>query len=106
MDKPWLASYPPGVPAEIPTPQFRSIRELMEHAFVEYADRPAFSNMGKTLTYRDLDRLSMQFACYLQSELGLVRGERVAIMLPNLLQYPIAMAGILTPLNQFFLTIV
>ena len=66
----------------------------MEHAFVEYADRPAFSNMGKTLTYRDLDRLSMQFACYLQSELGLVRGERVAIMLPNLLQYPIAMAGI------------
>ncbi len=94
MEKPWLKSYPPGVPAEIPTPEFRSIRELMEHAFVEYADRPAFSNMGKTLTYRDLDRLSMQFACYLQSELGLVRGERVAIMLPNLLQYPIAMAGI------------
>ena len=66
----------------------------MEHAFVEYADRPAFTNMGTTLTYRDLDRLSLQFACYLQSKLGLMRGERVAIMLPNLLQYPIAMAGI------------
>ena len=66
----------------------------MEHAFVEYADRPAFTNMGTTLTYRDLDRLSLQFACYLQSKLGLMRGERVAIMLPNLLQDPIAMAGI------------
>ena len=66
----------------------------MDHAFTQYADRPAYTNMGTTLTYRDLDRLSMQFACYLQHELGLTRGERVAIMLPNLLQYPIALAGI------------
>ncbi len=94
MDKPWLKSYSPDIPAEIPTPEFHSVREIMEHAFVEYADRPAFTNMGTTLTYRDLDRLSLQFACYLQSKLGLMRGERVAIMLPNLLQYPIAMAGI------------
>jgi len=94
LQKPWLKSYPPGVPAEIPTPEFRSIRELMEHAFAEFADRPAFTNMGRSLSYRDLDRLSMQFACYLQGELGLTRGERVAIMLPNLLQYPVAIAGI------------
>ena len=94
MEKPWLKSYPDGVPAEIPTPEFRSIRELMEHAFLDYADRPAYTNMGSTLTYSDLDRLSMRFACYLQAELGLTRGERVAIMLPNVLQYPVALCGI------------
>ena len=94
MEKPWLKSYPPGVPAEIPTPEFRSLRELFEKAFVEYADRPAYTNMGTTITYRDLDRLSMQFAGYLQKSLGLTRGERVAIMLPNILQYPVALCGI------------
>ena len=93
MDRPWLNAYPQGVPADIPTPEFRSIREMIEHAFREYADRPAYSNMGSTLTYRDLDELSMQFARYLQNTLGLTRGERVAIMLPNLLQYPVALCG-------------
>ncbi len=67
---------------------------MIEYSFHEYADRPAYTNMGTTLTYRDLDRLSMQFACHLQKNLCLVRGERVAIMLPNLLQYPVALCGI------------
>jgi long-chain acyl-CoA synthetase len=69
------------------------VRELFEHAFDAYPERPAYTNMGTTLTYRDLDKLSMRFACYLQQTLGLVRGERVAIMLPNVLQYPVAMCG-------------
>lgn len=94
MEKPWLKSYPPGVPAEIPTPEFRSLREMMDFAFREYADRPAYSNMGTSMSYRELDQYSMQFACYLQNTLGLTRGERVAIMLPNVLQYPIALCGI------------
>ena len=94
MDKPWLKSYPDGVPENIPTPEYRSLRELIEHAFREYADRPAYSNMGTTITYGELDEKSMQFACYLQKDLGLSRGERVAIMLPNLLQYPVALCGI------------
>ncbi len=94
MDKPWLASYPEGVPEEIETPPFRSVRDMIEHPMVEYADRTAFTNMGARLTYGDLDELSLKFACYLQDELGLVKGERVAIMLPNILQYPVAMCGI------------
>ncbi|MDX1404430.1 MAG: AMP-binding protein [Woeseiaceae bacterium] len=94
MAKAWLKSYPDGVPAEIPSPESRSLRELAESAFRDYADRPAFSNFGRTLTYRDIDRLSMQFACYLQKTLKLTRGERVAIMLPNVLQYPVALFGI------------
>jgi long-chain acyl-CoA synthetase len=94
LQKSWLKSYPDGVPAEIPTPEFRSLREMIEFSLREYADRPAYTNMGTTLTYADLDRLSLQFASYLQKDLGLVRGERVAIMLPNLLQYPIALCGI------------
>lgn len=94
MEKIWLKSYPAGIPAEIPTPEFKSVREMIEFSFREFADRPAYSNMGATLTFADLDRLSMQFACYLQQSLGLSRGERVAIMLPNLLQYPVALCGI------------
>ena len=94
MDKPWLKSYPAGVPAEIPPPEYRSLREIIEHAFNEYPDRPAFSCMGTTITYAELDRLSMQFACYLQGTLRLTRGERVAIMLPNVLQYAVAICGI------------
>ncbi|MDH3553994.1 MAG: AMP-binding protein, partial [Gammaproteobacteria bacterium] len=73
---------------------FRSVRELFEHAFDAHPERPAYSNMGRTLTYRQLDELSMNFACYLQQVLGLTRGERVAIMLPNILQYPVALCGI------------
>ena len=94
MEKVWLKSYPAGVPEEVPTPPFRSIRELVERSFTEYPDNPAYTNMGRTLSYAELDALSMQFACYLQHTLGLTRGERVAVMLPNILQYPVAMCGI------------
>ena len=94
MDKIWLKSYAEDVPAEIPTPEFKSLREMIEFAFDEFPDRPAYTNMGTTLTYQHLDRLSMKFACYLQKSLGLVRGERVAIMLPNLLQYPVVLIGL------------
>lgn len=94
MEKIWLKSYPEGVPEELPPLPYRSVREMIENAFEAHPDRPSFTNMGTTLTYRQIDTLSMQFACYLQQSLGLVRGERVAIMLPNILQYPVVMTGI------------
>ena len=94
MDRAWIKSYPAGVPAEVPTPPFRSIRELFEHSFAEFPNNASYTNMGRTLSYADLNQLSMRFACYLQQTLGLTRGERVAIMLPNILQYPVAMCGI------------
>jgi long-chain acyl-CoA synthetase len=93
LEKIWLKSYPPGVPDVVPEPEFRSLRDLVESSFQRFADNPSYTNMGTTITYRELDELSMQFACYLQKNLGLTRGERVAIMLPNLLQYPVAMIG-------------
>ena len=93
MEKVWLKSYPPGVPENVPEPPFRSILQLIEHGFAEYPNNPAYTNMGRTITYAELNELSMQFACYLQQTLGLTRGERVAIMLPNILQYPVAMCG-------------
>ena len=94
MEKVWLKSYPPGMPEEVPDPPFRSVRDLFEQAFEKYPNNAAYTNMGRTLDYAELDRLSMRFACYLQKILGLTRGERVAIMLPNILQYPVAMCGI------------
>jgi long-chain acyl-CoA synthetase len=94
VDKIWLKSYPEHVPAELPKAPFRSVRELFEHAFDAWPERPAYTSMGTTLTYRQLDEQSMSFACYLQQVLGLTRGERVAIMLPNILQYPVALCGI------------
>ena len=78
----------------LPAAPFRSVRELFEQVFDAYPERISYCNMGTTLTYQQLDTLSMKFACYLQQSLGLMRGERVAIMLPNLLQYPVAMCGI------------
>jgi len=94
VEKIWLKSYPPGVPEHLPPPPYRSVRDLFEKTFEAHPERPAYSNLGTTLTYRQLDELSMQFACYLQHSLGLMRGERVAIMLPNVLQYPVALCGI------------
>jgi long-chain acyl-CoA synthetase len=94
VDKVWLKSYPDGVPAELPEAPFRSVRDLFEQTFDAYPERPAYTCMGTTLSYGELDKLSMQFACYLQDDLGLTRGERVAIMLPNILQYPVALCGI------------
>jgi long-chain acyl-CoA synthetase len=93
VDKVWLKSYPEGMPEEVPTPPWRSVKDLFEHSFAAYPNNAAYTNMGKTLTYADLNELSMRFACFLQQELGLTRGERVAIMLPNVLQYPVAMCG-------------
>jgi len=93
LEKIWLKSYPPGVAAEVATPGYRSLREMVEAAFRDYPQRPAYAQMGHEITYAELDRQSMQFACYLQQTLGLTRGERVAIMLPNILQYPVAMIG-------------
>jgi long-chain acyl-CoA synthetase len=93
VKKPWLAAYAEGIPETLPTPEHRSLRDMIEFALQEYADRPAFTNMGTTLTFRELDRLSMRFACYLQKDLGLVKGERIAIMLPNVLQYAVALCG-------------
>jgi len=95
MDKPWLKSYPAGMPAEIDVNEYASIREILERACERFGDRPAYSNLGVTLTYSDLDRMSRQFGAYLQSLPGLKKGERVAIMMPNLLQYPVAMFGAL-----------
>jgi long-chain acyl-CoA synthetase len=92
--KPWLSAYPEGVPAEIDTSAYSSLVDLMQESFRQYGDRTAFSFLGKGLTYKELDRLSQVFAAYLQS-LGLVFGDRVAIMLPNTLQYPIAVAAVL-----------
>ncbi|MCL1633670.1 long-chain fatty acid--CoA ligase [Luteimonas sp. SX5] len=95
QERPWLSSYPAGVPAEIDLEQFPSIVSVLESSFEQFRDRPAFSNLGKTLNYDEIDRLSRQFAAYLLGELKLKKGDRVAIMMPNCLQYPIATFGIL-----------
>jgi len=95
QDRPWLANYPAGVPAEIDVNAYRSIADVLATAFDKFRHRPAYSNMGKSLTYGEVDRLSAQFASYLLNDLKLQKGDRVAIMLPNVLQYPIAAFGIL-----------
>ena len=94
MEKIWLKAYPPGVPAEIDPSRIRSLREMLEEACARYAERSAFVQMDHHLSFRALDDLSHCFAAWLQST-GLERGDRVAIMLPNVLQYPIAMFGVL-----------
>jgi long-chain acyl-CoA synthetase len=94
MDKFWLESYEAGVPAEIDWTQYRSLTHLLEEAFGKYAARPAYACMGKSMSFGELDRLSSQMAAWLQSR-GLQPGARVAIMLPNVLQYPVAMAAVL-----------
>ena len=93
--KVWLKSYPPGVPAEISTAEFASIRAILERSAARYADLPAFSCMGRTITYARLDALSRDFGSWLQNARGLAKGARVALMMPNLLQYPVALFGAL-----------
>ena len=93
-DRIWLKSYPQGVPADLDTSQYPSLVALMEESFKKYASRTAYSFMGKDVTYGQTDSLSQAFAVYLQS-LGLARGDRVAIMMPNVPQYPVAVAAIL-----------
>jgi long-chain acyl-CoA synthetase len=94
MDRIWLKSYPPGVPAEIDPSQLRTLRELLEKSCAEHAERVAFVQMDTALTYRRLDELSRAFAAWLQ-QAGFAKGDRFAIMLPNTLQYPIALFGAL-----------
>ena len=93
-DRPWLNSYPQGVPADIDASQYPSLVALMEESFKKYADRTAYSFMGKDISYGETDKQSKAFAAYLQG-LGLVKGDRVAAMMPNCPQYPIAVAAIL-----------
>src|SRR3989338_1993073 len=93
-DRIWLKSYPSGVPADIDPGQYPSLVALMEEAFHKYADRVAYSFMGNDVTYAQTDSLSSAFAAYLQG-LGLVKGDRVAIMMPNVPQYPVTVAAIL-----------
>lgn len=95
MDQPWINYLPKDVPAEINVDQYSSLVDMFETAVAKYADQPAFINMGATLTYRKLEERSRAFAAYLQNELKLEKGDRVAIMMPNLLQYPIALFGVL-----------
>ncbi len=91
----WLKHYPPGVPAEIDPDAIRSLKQLFEDACRDHADKPAFSNMGRVLPYRDVERLSRQFGAWLQKEAGMKKGDRIALMMPNILQYPIAIIGAL-----------
>ncbi|MFM0100382.1 long-chain fatty acid--CoA ligase [Paraburkholderia nemoris] len=94
MDKIWLKSYPPGVPAEIDPTRYSSVAELLEEAFRDHRVKPAFVCMGKEISYGELDELSRKLAAWFQSK-GLARGARIAIMMPNVLQYPVAIAAIL-----------
>lgn len=95
LEKLWLKSYPTDVPAEIDPDRYASLAEMLEHSVAQYADQPAFINMGEVMTFRKLEERSRAFAAYLQNGLGLKKGDRVALMMPNLLQYPIALFGIL-----------
>lgn len=94
MEKIWLHSYRPGVPPEIDMREYASINEVLARSCEKFADRPAFRNFGTTITFSELNRLSRDFAAWLQS-MGLQKGSRVALMMPNLLQYPIALFGVL-----------
>ena len=94
MEKIWLKSYPPGWPAEITWNQYPSVGALFEDSCRKFAERPAFHCMGKTISFAELDRMSRDFAAWLQAK-GLPRGARVALMMPNVLQYPVALFGTL-----------
>jgi len=94
MQRIWLKSYPPGVPADIDPNEFQSLVALFETSVKKYGERPAYHSMGKTITFAELDRLSRDFGAWLQAK-GLGKGARVAIMMPNCLQYPVAMFGTL-----------
>jgi long-chain acyl-CoA synthetase len=95
MEKIWLRSYPQGVPATVDVNLYRSIGDLFEQSVAKFADKTAYVNMGRALTYAEVDRLSLAFAAYLQGELRLPKGARVALMMPNVLQFPVALFGAL-----------
>jgi long-chain acyl-CoA synthetase len=95
MEKIWLKSYPPGIPAEIDPESYSSLAAIFDDAVARYPDRVAYTNFGRELTFRQLDEKSRAFAAWLQQEAGLRKGDRLALMMPNILQYPIAMYGAL-----------
>ena len=95
MDKIWFDNYPPGAEKTIDVNQYESLVELFEQAVRRHPDIPAYINMGKVLTFSKLEERSRAFAAYLQNELRLEKGDRIALMMPNLLQYPIALFGAL-----------
>jgi long-chain acyl-CoA synthetase len=92
-ERPWLDNYPAGVPAQIDVDQYASVLTMLEETFAQFRDRPAFANFGHQLSYGQIDTLSREFAGYLSGVLKLTKGDRLAIMLPNVLQYPIALFG-------------
>ena len=95
MQKPWLKSYPAGVAEEIDLNKYSSVADIFDTSVAKYGDLPAYKNFGKTLSYREVDLYTAHLAAYLKNELGLEKGDRVAVMMPNLLQNPIAIFGIL-----------
>ena len=95
MDRPWLSQYPAGVPAEIDVHRFASLKDMLASSCERFADRPAYRSMGATISFRQLDDASRAFAAWLQKVAGLQRGDRVALMMPNLLQYPVVLSGVL-----------
>jgi long-chain acyl-CoA synthetase len=95
MDKIWLKEYPQGITAEADVHAFTSLKDMVEQSCARFRDLPAYRNMGVALTYDELEQASRHFGAYLQKDLGLQKGERIAIMLPNLLQYPVALFGAL-----------
>jgi long-chain acyl-CoA synthetase len=95
IERPWLDHYPTGVPSQIDVNTYASVPAVFEEAFKHFRDRPAFANFGRRLTYGQIDEMSRQFAGYLTGELKLGKGDRIAIMMPNVLQYPIALFGAL-----------
>lgn len=95
VERIWLPHYPPGVPADIDARRYASLVEMFEQSCARFAERPAFTNLGVSIRFAEIERLSRDFAAYLQQGLGLRKGERLAIMLPNLLQYPVALFGAL-----------
>jgi long-chain acyl-CoA synthetase len=94
MEKPWLQQYPAGIPVNIDPSEYNRLIDMVEESFKKYADKPAFIFMGRSITFRELDEKSAHFGAYLQSR-GLEPGDRIALMMPNMLQYPIAMFGAL-----------
>jgi long-chain acyl-CoA synthetase len=95
VKKIWLKNYPPAVPAEINPLQYASLQQLVTESCEQFAELPAYTSMGQTISYREYQQLSRDFAAWLQQNAGLKKGDRIALMLPNVLQYPIALYGAL-----------
>ena len=95
INKPWLDSYPDGVPHEISADSYKSLVDMYSKSVSEFSDSPAYTNMGKTISYAELDQLTLKFAAWVQNKTNLSKGDRIAVMMPNLLQYPVIVFGAL-----------